>query len=93
MSKSLLEQLPQIVAAGKKQAEQILEGLEGKHRIGLQTREIVIPAKDSAHADWIRQGQWAQHVANSQQPTANSQQLDMLMLASSRHPKLFSTIA
>jgi adenine-specific DNA-methyltransferase len=55
MSKSLLEQLPLIVAAGKKQAEQILEGLESRHRVSLQTREIVMPAKDAAHGDWIKQ--------------------------------------
>ena len=46
-SKSLLEQLPEIVRAGKRQAERILEGLEGKTRVGLQTRELVTPAKDS----------------------------------------------
>jgi adenine-specific DNA-methyltransferase len=47
MSKTLLEQLPEIVRAGKRQAERILEGLEGRTRIGLQTRELVTPAKDS----------------------------------------------
>jgi adenine-specific DNA-methyltransferase len=47
MSKSLLEQLPEIVRAGKREAERILEGLEGRTRIGLQTRELVTPAKDS----------------------------------------------
>lgn len=46
MSKSLLEQLPGIVAAGKRQAAQILEQLEGRNRVSLQTRELVIPAKD-----------------------------------------------
>ena len=46
-SRSLLEQLPEIVRAGKRQAERILEGLEGRTRIGLQTRELVTPAKDS----------------------------------------------
>lgn len=48
MSKSLLDQLPGIVAAGKRQAAQILEQLEGQHRVSLQTRELVIPAKDRA---------------------------------------------
>jgi adenine-specific DNA-methyltransferase len=52
--KSLLEELPKIVAAGKAQAERILEGLEGRHRVGLQTREWVLPSKDVAEADWIR---------------------------------------
>lgn len=46
MSKSLLEQLPSIVAAGKRQAAQILEQLEGRNRVSLQTRELVIPSKD-----------------------------------------------
>jgi adenine-specific DNA-methyltransferase len=46
MAKSLLEQLPSIVAAGKRQAAQILEQLEGQNRVSLQTRELVIPAKD-----------------------------------------------
>ncbi len=61
MAKSLLEQLPEIVANGRKQAEKILESLESRHRVGLQTREWVLPAKDSAATDWItaseRQGQ------------------------------------
>lgn len=48
MAKSLLEQLPSIVAAGKRQAAQILEQLEGQNRVSLQTRELVIPAKDKA---------------------------------------------
>lgn len=51
---TLLEALPGIVAAGKRQAQQILEQLEGRHRVTLQTRELVIPAKDSAQADLFR---------------------------------------
>lgn len=54
MSKSLLEQLPGIVAAGKRQAAQILESLEGRNRVTLQTRELVIPSKDTATADLFR---------------------------------------
>lgn len=46
MSKSLLEQLPGIVTAGKRQAAQILEQLEGRNRVSLQARELVIPSKD-----------------------------------------------
>lgn len=53
MSKSLLEELPRIVANGKAQAEKILEGLESRHRVGLQTREWVLPSKDTAETDWI----------------------------------------
>lgn len=54
MSKSLLEQLPEIVARGRQVAEKILESLEGRHRVGLQTREWVLPARDSAAQDWIK---------------------------------------
>ena len=45
--RSLLEQLPDIVRKGKQQAERIMEGLEGRSRVELQTRELVMPAKDS----------------------------------------------
>jgi adenine-specific DNA-methyltransferase len=55
MPKSLLEQLPEIVAQGRKEAEKILEGLESRNRISLQTREVVLPAKDSATKDWVDQ--------------------------------------
>jgi len=65
MSKSLLEQLPEIVASGRKEAEKILEGIESRHRVSLQTREVVLPAKDSAAQDWVttqnRQAQQATH--------------------------------
>ena len=53
MPKSLLEQLPEIVANGRKQAEKILEGLEGRQRVRLQTRELVLPARDAAAQDWV----------------------------------------
>ncbi|MBK6595911.1 MAG: site-specific DNA-methyltransferase [Burkholderiales bacterium] len=53
MPKSLLEQLPEIVAQGRKEAEKILESIEGRHRVSLQTREVVLPAKDSAVQDWV----------------------------------------
>ena len=54
--KSLLEELPKIVAEGKREAEQVLERLEGNYRIGLQTRELVIPAKDSKIDDLFHSG-------------------------------------
>jgi len=41
------------VAQGRKEAEKILEGIESRHRISLQTREVVLPAKDSAAQDWV----------------------------------------
>lgn len=62
MAKSLLEQLPEIVAKGRQQAERILESLESRHRVNLQTREVVLPARDSKAQDWI-----AQQRRNSQQ--------------------------
>jgi len=62
MGKSLLEELPKIVAAGKTQAERILEGLEGKHRVGLQTREWVLPSKDLAEADMLDVARRAEHL-------------------------------
>jgi adenine-specific DNA-methyltransferase len=66
MSKSLLEQLPKIVAEGRKQAEKILEGLEGRHRVGLQTREWVLPARDSRETDWIAENARRENLANPQ---------------------------
>ena len=53
MPKSLLEALPEIVKEGRREAERILEGLEGRQRVALQTREWVLPSKDSTEADWI----------------------------------------
>jgi adenine-specific DNA-methyltransferase len=55
MPKSLLDQLSDIVALGRKQAEKILEGIESRHRVVLQTREVVLPARDTAAQDWIAQ--------------------------------------
>lgn len=51
MAKSLLEQLPEIVRAGRQQAQRILEQLEGPSRVTLQTREIVLPHRDTAGFD------------------------------------------
>jgi adenine-specific DNA-methyltransferase len=55
MPKSLLEQLPEIVATGRKTAERILESIESRQRVTLQTREVVLPAKDAVAQDWIAQ--------------------------------------
>ena len=63
MPKSLLEQLPEIVKEGRRQAERILESLEGRHRVRLQTREWVLPSKDVAEADWIAQAQRRERLA------------------------------
>lgn len=62
MSKSLLEQLPEIVAKGRQEAEKILESLEGRHRVALQTREWVLPAKDAAAQDWIQTAERQRHL-------------------------------
>src|SRR3546814_133933 len=59
MPKSLLEELPAIVKEGRQQAERILESLESRRRVRLQTREWVLPSKDVAAADWIAQAQRA----------------------------------
>lgn len=50
---SLLEQLPKIVADGKREAERIMERLESNYRIGLQTRELVIPSRDTNWQDML----------------------------------------
>ena len=50
MPQSLREQLSEIVANGRKQAERILESLESCQRVRLQTREVVLPAK--GRMDW-----------------------------------------
>ena len=48
---SLLEKLPKIVEQGRKVAEQILEGIESRQKISLQTRELVFPSRDAAIKD------------------------------------------
>jgi len=61
---SLLEQLPKIVADGKREAERIMERLESSYRIGLQTRELVIPSRDSAAQDMWALAERAKHEIN-----------------------------
>lgn len=56
-------QLPEIVANGRKEAERILESIEGRHRISLQTREWVLPAKDTFAQDWIVANERKAHLA------------------------------
>jgi adenine-specific DNA-methyltransferase len=55
MPKSLIEHLPEVVREGRKQAEHILESIESRHKVHLQTREVVLPARDSKVQDWIAQ--------------------------------------
>ncbi|MDZ4713789.1 MAG: hypothetical protein SGI89_15890 [bacterium] len=47
MPETLIEQLPKIVAEGKKEAEKILERISSANKLSLQTNEFVLPAKDS----------------------------------------------
>ena len=65
MPKSLLEQLPEIVARGRQQAEKILESLEGRHRVSLQTREWVLPSKDTRDSDWINDASRQAHLGDA----------------------------
>jgi site-specific DNA-methyltransferase (adenine-specific)/adenine-specific DNA-methyltransferase len=46
MSASLIEELPKIVAEGKKEVERILERLASPQKLTLQTNELVLPSKD-----------------------------------------------
>lgn len=64
MTKSLLEQLPQIVAEGKREAERIMERLESSYRIGLQTRELVMPSRDTNWQDMLMKAERAGHELN-----------------------------
>lgn len=52
--RSLLDQLPAIVADGKKEAERVMERAESNYRLGLQTRELVIPSKDTNWQDLFK---------------------------------------
>lgn len=51
MAKSLLEQLPSIVARGRAVAERLLEESEGPNRLTLQTRELVVPSKATSYPE------------------------------------------
>src|SRR5690606_12345458 len=62
MPKSLLEQLPKIVAEGRQLAERILESLETRHRVRLQAREWVLPSREAEATDWIAQAPRRRHL-------------------------------
>ena len=49
MVESLIEQLPKIVAEGKKEVERIMERLESNNKITLQTNEYVLPIRKEAN--------------------------------------------
>jgi len=44
-TESLIDELPKIIARGKKVAEKILDGISTSNRITLQTNELVLPTK------------------------------------------------
>jgi len=48
MKQSLIYELPKIIDQGKKEVEQILERLSSQNKLGLQTNELVLPAKDTS---------------------------------------------
>ena len=76
MAKSLLEQLPEIVANGRKEAEKILESLESRHRVSLQTREWVLPSKDTAETDWITANARQAHLFSARPELVEGQAYD-----------------
>lgn len=89
MSKSLLEQLPGIVAAGKRQAAQILEQLEGRNRVSLHTRELVIPSKDHAGFNfWGHDGEGVVEQPNRLIYGDNLLALAALLAGDDEHPSL-----
>ena len=45
---SLIEELPKIVAEGKREVERILERLQSPNKITLQTNELVLPSKEKS---------------------------------------------
>lgn len=45
MTDSLIDELPKIIAQGKREAQRILDGVSGKNKITLQTNELVLPTK------------------------------------------------
>lgn len=53
--KSLLEQLPSIVSEGRREAERVMERAESNYRLGLHTRELVVPSKDSNWRDLLKE--------------------------------------
>lgn len=61
MAESLIEELPKIVAHGKREAQKILDGLSSRNKITLQTNELVLPRKAKNVQDQL-QTQFGQEV-------------------------------
>ncbi|MEM4227990.1 MAG: DNA methyltransferase [Candidatus Caldarchaeum sp.] len=60
---SLIDELPKIVAEGKKEVERILERLSSPYKIALQTNEYVLPSKEKSglfrgQVPEINESQW-----------------------------------
>jgi adenine-specific DNA-methyltransferase len=47
MATSLIEELPKIIAQGKKEAQKILDNLTSTTKVTLQTNELVLPSRDN----------------------------------------------
>lgn len=48
MPKTLIEELPRIAVEGRREAQQVLDRLGSGVQIGLQTNELVLPARDKS---------------------------------------------
>lgn len=59
--RSLLEQLPSLIADGKREAERAIERSESNYRLELQTRELVIPSRDSNWKDFFKKSHDCYH--------------------------------
>src|SRR5690606_11220720 len=57
-----------IVAEGKRETERVMERAESNFRLGLQTRELVIPSKDSNWQDLLYQSERADSVSPESAP-------------------------
>lgn len=47
MATSLIEELPKIIAQGKKEAQRILDDLSSSSKVTLQTNEVVLPSREN----------------------------------------------
>lgn len=54
MTDSLIEELPKIIAQGKREAQKILDGISDRNKVTLQTNELVLPTK--AKGGYFAQG-------------------------------------
>lgn len=93
--KSLLEQLPSIVADGKKEAERVIERAESNYRLGLQTRELVIPSKDTDTQDFLRLSERSQNTEKSTNRLIygdNLLAMAALLAGDDHHPSLRSKV-